>query len=251
MGRRRHLGLGPVSEGCEGFGGDLVSGGGCGAGVRTEVGVACFVRVAMMSFQLSRSPENETCWPCPAVVGFAKAPATRLPYSVMSPMWTTRASGFMVPGAVEFVPRTRPEFSAPPGIGGGVQHLRPRHDLDEVPVEVSEVDERPTVTRTGLHVVRRVGAAAVRDALGLDPSENLVELLFADVERLVMGLKAIAVLEVEPERLVHSHWREVAPGALVGEAEEVSEERRRLLLVLHGHDGVVEYNGHRLSPVGS
>src|SRR5579859_3654011 len=85
-----------------------------------------------------------------------------------------------------------------------------RQQLEDMAVRIAEVDASAAVSVVDLAVVERMRPAAVRDACLPDALEDGVELLVADAEGVVVPLEALAVLEVERQRVVHAHRRERA-----------------------------------------
>ena len=117
-------------------------------------------------------------------------------------------------------------------------------------VGVFEVDTATVSAMVDVHVFAVEGAAAVGDALGLHAAKDVVEVLFRDVESVVMAVELIPVVVVEGESVVDLHRGEVAVGAFVGEAEDFGEELGGADFVLRGHDGVVQCDGHGSPPGG-
>ena len=68
-----------------------------------------------------------------------------------------------------------------------------------MPVGIPEIDTASTAAAVRLHVLQRTGPAAVGDALGLNPAEDLVEVPVTHVECIVVPFELVPVVEVERE----------------------------------------------------
>jgi len=100
-----------------------------------------------------------------------------------------------------------------------------------------------------LHVLPRERLAAVRDAFCMNARENSVELVFAHLERIVMGCDAIAAGKIQSQRVIDSHWREITDCAFIERKPEDSREKlRRGDFVARGYDRVIELDSHTSSP---
>ncbi len=64
-------------------------------------------------------------------------------------------------------------------------------------VGIVEIEAAAAVAVVELTDIPMHGIATILDALFLDPFKNRVEFLVADVERVMMGLEGIAIVEVE------------------------------------------------------
>ena len=96
-------------------------------------------------------------------------------------------------------------------------------------------------------LLRRVGP--IVEAALLNPPEDLVELLLAHQESVVLrfGL-VVRVAEVERDVVRDFDGEEVrAERHRLRQTEDLGEEVRRLALVAHVDDGVVELDGHGAS----
>ena len=123
---------------------------------------------------------------------------------------------------------------------GGLAVLHLGHELQQMAVGVFEVDAATVSAMVDVHVFAIEGAAAVGDTLRLDAAEDVVEVLFRDVEGVVMAVELLPVVVVEGEGVVDLHGGEVAVGTFVGEAEDFGEELGGADFVVRGHDGVVQ-----------
>ena len=112
-----------------------------------------------------------------------------------------------------------------------------------MPVEVAEINAATAAPVVGLTVLEGEGAAPVDDPFGPDATEDLVELLLTDLERVVVPLEVLSVVEVERQRIVQPDGGEVAQRLAADQAEDPGEELRRLDLVVTRNDRVVEL-GH-------
>ena len=88
----------------------------------------------------------------------------------------------------------------------------------------------------------RVGV--VRDAPVFDPAEGGLEFLVAQLERVVVLVDVVVVIEVQADPVGQRHGREVRHRRVDGQAEDVGEELRRDSRVVRGDDGVVQFDGH-------
>ena len=111
-------------------------------------------------------------------------------------------------------------------------------------VGIAEVDATATTPAVGLHVLQIERLAAVGHSLGLDPSENLVELLIAHVEGVMMDFEPVALIEVQGEAIVDADRGEVPRRPLKRQPEDVREEPGGCLFVPRGNDGVVQHDSH-------
>src|SRR5262245_52448195 len=122
-----------------------------------------------------------------------------------------------------------------------------RHDLEEVPRGILEVEAAPAPPPVDPAVGGLVGLAAVGEPPGLHAGEDRLVLRVLHVERVVVGGDLLALVEVvgEVQRqvLVDPHLGEVAAG-LDREAEDLGEELGRGVLVAGGHDRMVQSNRH-------
>src|SRR6266542_5803187 len=126
-------------------------------------------------------------------------------------------------------------------------------------VRVLEVEATAAASGIDLAVGMAIRLAAVGERLGLDPAENVFELLVADVKREVQAQTAPRLVgritpgvgvvgEVEGEGLIDLHLGEVAAARLDLQAEDLGEETGRGHLVLGGHNRVIQSNGHDPPP---
>src|SRR5262245_22521788 len=98
-------------------------------------------------------------------------------------------------------------------------------------------------TRPALAGIRPVLDAALADA-----REDLIELVLADQERIMLGGDlAIRVVEVERYRVAELDHQERSEPAGWRQPEHLGEKSRRLLLVAAPDDGVVEFCRHLFS----
>src|SRR5260221_10368336 len=74
--------------------------------------------------------------------------------------------------------------------------------FENVPVRVLEIKAAAAIAAVDLHVGARARAAALGDALRLDPVEDRVELGPADPERIKKAFENPALLEIEGQLLV-------------------------------------------------
>jgi hypothetical protein len=109
-----------------------------------------------------------------------------------------------------------------------------------VAVRVLEIEAAAAAPLVDLHVRARAWAAAIDDALVLDPGEDRIELGLADPEGVVVVLEIAALVEIEGQLLVDLDRREMGMRPLVFEAEDPREKPRRGDLVAGRDDGVIE-----------
>src|SRR5205807_1539008 len=123
--------------------------------------------------------------------------------------------------------------------------VRAGDDLEQVAVGVSEVHAATTVVVVDLarSAERRVGPV-VEPPLG-DPTEDLVELVLADQERVVLRRDLALDVVVVERHLVADLDDAKGPEARRRlQPEDLGEERRRPLLVPAPDDGVIELHAH-------
>src|SRR5262245_48597040 len=94
-------------------------------------------------------------------------------------------------------------------------------------VEVLEVHPAAATPVVELAVLEAPRRAAVGKAGVLDAAKDGVELLVADVERVVLDRRRLVLVEQERQRLIYPHMPEVVALAIEGEAEQVGEEACR------------------------
>src|SRR5262245_26671360 len=111
-------------------------------------------------------------------------------------------------------------------------------------VRVLPVDVLAAEARVDLHVVVATGMAAVRDVRRLDAAENRVEVMVADVKTEVVTLESLSIGEVESQRLVDVHGREIALRRLPGYAEQAGQGLCCVESVVGRNDHVVEPDAH-------
>ncbi len=112
-------------------------------------------------------------------------------------------------------------------------------------VEVDATAAVPGVDPPGLLMPR---TRPVRQLLRLDPPEDLVELLLADQERIVLRDDRVPGLQVVQGHVVAGlHTHERTEGLRGRQAEQVGQEPCAGDLVRGGDDRVVELNGHRFA----
>src|SRR3984893_10437676 len=126
--------------------------------------------------------------------------------------------------------------------GSGGQHF------EDVAIRVLEIEAAAAMPVVDLHVGARAWAAAIGNALVLDPGEDRVELGFADLEGVVVVLEIAALVEIEGQLLVDLDRREVGMRPLVFEPEDPREEAGRGDLVAGRDDGVIENDSHGPPP---
>ena len=76
------------------------------------------------------------------------------------------------------------------------------HKLQQMAVGVFEVDAATVSAMVDVHVFAIEGAAAVGDAFCLDAAEDVVKVLFRDVESVVVVVELLPVVVVEGESVV-------------------------------------------------
>lgn len=108
-------------------------------------------------------------------------------------------------------------------------------------VGVTEVHAASAAAVIDLDIVSRMGFTAVRNAFSLNTAKDRVELGLTDLERVVMDVETLdIVVEIERERLIDLHRREISDGAFIErESEHPREELRRRNLVVRRHDRVI------------
>ena len=110
---------------------------------------------------------------------------------------------------------------------------------------VAEVEPAATVVVIDLTLVVAPRVGPDREASLLHPCVHLVELALADEERVVLSCDvAVGIGEVEGHPVVHPDDVEVAERQRSRQAEDLGQERRRLVPVASADDGVVELDGH-------
>src|SRR5262245_4153513 len=87
-------------------------------------------------------------------------------------------------------------------------HLGRQH-FEEMAVRVAEVKAAAATPVIDLHVLGRARPAAIGEALAADAVEDTVELRLAYSEGVVMPLEAIPVVEIDGQRVIDPHRREV------------------------------------------
>src|SRR5437763_2823980 len=123
--------------------------------------------------------------------------------------------------------------------------VRAGDDLEEVSVRVPEVHASTAVVAVDLPPPpeRRIGPV-LEPPLG-DPTEDLVELVLADEERVVLRRDlAVHVVIVERHAVAGLADTERPARRRLRQPEELGEERRRALLVPAPDDRVVELHAH-------
>src|SRR5205085_6418192 len=111
-----------------------------------------------------------------------------------------------------------------------------------------EVEAAAAASLVDLHVGARARAAAIDDALVLDPGEDRVELGFTDLEGVMVMLELAAFVEIEGQLLVDLDRGEMGMRPFVFEAEDAREESRRGDLVAGRDDGVIKDDCHEPAP---
>ena len=134
-------------------------------------------------------------------------------------------------------------------VQGAEASVRRGDDLEEVAARILEVHAAAAVVMVDLALLllRRVGP--VVEAALFDAAEDLVELLLAHEERVVLrfGL-VVRVAEIERHAVRELDGEEIGAERLRRrQSEELSEKLRRRALVAHVDDGVVELDGHGAS----
>src|SRR5258708_698323 len=125
----------------------------------------------------------------------------------------------------------------------------PRAEFQQMAIEVAEEDRAPAAQAADLHILWSPRLAPVNQACLLDASEDGVELLLADMKRVVIHLEAVAaVIKIKGEGVVHLHRRERSHRAVIGKAEQVGEELCRRNLVTRRYDRVIERDSHGAPP---
>src|SRR5215471_11484900 len=112
-------------------------------------------------------------------------------------------------------------------------------------VRVAKIKAAAATAVIDLHILGGARPAAIGEALAADAVENPVEFRLAHPERVVVPLEAVPIVEIDRQRLVDPHRREVRDGTVVFETENPGEEAGGCLLVAGGDDRVVEYDAHR------
>src|SRR5439155_692045 len=125
--------------------------------------------------------------------------------------------------------RTRAAWSArplphPPGASASCDGLRrygnrgrvstsiaDRQNLPEMSVAIFPVDVLPAETVIDQHVVLATRAAPVREPGGLNAAEDRVEVGIGDAEAEMVALELLAIGEVNGQRVVDVHRRELTP----------------------------------------
>src|SRR3990172_4786657 len=117
--------------------------------------------------------------------------------------------------------------------------------FEQVAVRILEIDAATTIAgidpvRLALHRIGPVG-----DLAFLDPGKNLVELVLADQESVVLGSDAaLGVDEVECDLVFCVHGQEWSERHRSREAKDLRQEGCRGALVACRYNRVVELDGH-------
>lgn len=119
----------------------------------------------------------------------------------------------------------------------------------DVTVRVVKVHAAPATAMIDLPIVRRMRFASVWNTFLANASEDRVEFLFTDLERIVMDIELInVVIEIQREGFIHPYRREIPDCACVEEqSKRRRKELRRLNFVPRRHDGVIEFDRHERS----
>src|SRR2546429_8082681 len=119
-------------------------------------------------------------------------------------------------------------------------------DLEQVAAQILEVDATATEIVVDLSLLLLFGIGPVLELARLDAAEDLVELLLAHEERVVLHLDfhAVGGKEGEGHFVADLDIEERAEGFWRGEAEEAGEEFGGGARVLRVDDGVVQFDGH-------
>src|SRR5580658_3268834 len=96
--------------------------------------------------------------------------------------------------------------------------------FEQVTIRVAEIKPAPAMATVDRHVLRRTGAAAVGETLGLDPVEDAVEFGFADLEGIMVAFELVPVVEIDGQLVVDLDRREMRHRAAVFEPEDAGEK---------------------------
>src|SRR5215813_13444570 len=126
--------------------------------------------------------------------------------------------------------------------------IRAGDDLHQVAVGVGEIDAASAVIVVDLPRPGPAGIGPVRHAAPGDAAEYDVEIFLADQERIVLdGDVAVGLGEVEGHAVVRSDDEEPPESRRGRQAEYLSEETCRPLLIAARNDRVVELHAHSRS----
>src|SRR5215470_17520962 len=98
-------------------------------------------------------------------------------------------------------------------------------------VGVAKVDAAAAVPVVQLAVVEAPRRAAIGELRRADAAEDRIELGIADVERVMMALEILVVVEKERKRVVDTHRREMAVLRIGIKAENLRKKLRRRPLI--------------------
>src|SRR6266498_4093900 len=160
----------------------------------------------------------------------------------------TRPPGAESPPAAEALSRDdrgRAEPVAGPRRASASAAVRAGVDLEGGAARIFPVDAPPSVVRVVLTKPLPPRVGPVRQPAIPYPAEDLVEVGFADQERIVLRIdRAVIIGEVEGHLVVDLHDEEGAVGRRLTDAENLGEERRRFALVAYRHDRVIQLDAH-------
>lgn len=108
----------------------------------------------------------------------------------------------------------------------------------------------PRICRAGRHWSYGIVSDQLDDFIQVveklsDPHsvKKRVKFGIAYVKGIMMGLKRIILVEIQCELVSHSYGSEMPGRALILKPDDVGKTTRRPVLVIHGHDRTVEFDG--------
>src|SRR6185312_13209920 len=93
--------------------------------------------------------------------------------------------------------------------------------FQHMPVEIAKIDAPAALTMIQLTIGRAPGIAAPFDARILHALEDGVELIVADMERIMVDVKRIGIVEVQCQFIINFHRGKVPRGSLIGKSKDV------------------------------
>src|SRR5215472_5071725 len=111
-------------------------------------------------------------------------------------------------------------------------------------IRVAKIDAAAAVPVVELTVVEAPRCAAIGELRLPNAAEDSIELGITNMEGVVVALELLVVVEKKRERVVDTHWREMAVFRIGMEAKNARKKLRRCPLVAGRDDGVVEGDGH-------
>src|SRR5918996_1550068 len=115
-------------------------------------------------------------------------------------------------------------------------------------VRVPKVDASPPTARVDLGIFQGTRPASIQNASAFNAVEDRIEFRITHMKGIVVALEPVSRVKVQGQRVVHHHRREMPCRSGIGQTKDTREKLCRCFLIVCGHNGVIQGDGHKKPP---